>query len=345
MLSRALGRAFRLRIEPNEVTPNEHAAMAHASPPITDPHLMAFLAWRRSVLFLVAIALVPLTVLRLYDAFNDSVPDELRFLWLIPAAAEGALCLVCWYQLKHWMSWRRQRRTLFRVWLIFLAAPFLVFLVPMDDLVKSYALRAPNPAAAVVELKAIIIASALLTLAPKAVSLLAGTIRAALVTKMLFPGTSGPGWLVVLATPLYTLFAFTLLILPYQITGDGLYFAAMLALAGAQLTLARAGFALAKPTTHEDAVRIVGRARVVYLLAMLAFGGCLIAALSSFAEDLGAGAIATTVLSFEANVLVLTLIGSDLLITSLERARGLSNGTAHLAEDSNKRLSAFVGET
>jgi hypothetical protein len=78
---------------------------------------------------------------------------------------------------------------------------------------------------------------------------------------------------------------------------------------------------------------------------MLAFGICLVAALGSLVEQIGAAAIATTVLSFEANVLVLTLIGSDLLITNLERARGLSSGTAHLADDSNRKLSAFVGET
>jgi hypothetical protein len=52
----------------------------------------------------------------------------------------------------------------------------------------------------------------------------------------------------------------------------------------------------------------------------------------------------TTVLSYETNVLILTLIGADLLITNLERARGLSSGTAHLAEESNRKLSSFVGE-
>ena len=344
MLSRSLGRAFRLRIEPDEVTPNEHLALTHASPPITDPHLMAFLAWRRSVLFLVALALVPLTILRLYDAFKDGHPDEIRFIWLIPAAAEGALCVVCWYQLKNWMHWRRQRRTLFRVWMIFMVAPFLVFLVPMDDLIKDYAMRSGDPTAAL-QLKGFIAVSALLTLAPKAVSLLAGTIRAAIVTKMLFPGAAGPGWLVVLATPLYTLFVFTLLILPYQLTGSGWYFGAMLSIAAAQLTLARAGYALAKPTTHDDAVRLVRKARAVYLIAMLGFGGCLVAALGSLVQEIGVSSIATTVLSFESNVLILTLIGADLLITNLERARGLSTGTAHLADESNRKLSSFVGET
>lgn len=343
MLSRALGRAFRLRIEPNEITPNEHAALMHASPPITDPHLMAFLAWRRALLFLVAVALVPLTLLRFYDAFKSSELEQLRFLFILPAAAEGALCVVCWYQLKNWMSWRRQRRTLFRAWLIFMAAPFLVFLIPVEDIAQEMA-QGANPEAARL-LQIVVAVYALLTLAPKAVSLLAGTVRAAIVTKMLFPGTSGPGWLVVLATPIYGLFAFTLLIVPYHVSGSGWFVAAMLALGAGQIILARAGFALAKPLTHEDAVRTVGRARAAYLVAMLAFGGCLVKALYIFVEQLGFTTIVTTVLSYQTNVLILTLIGSDLLITNLERARGLSTGTAHLAEESNKKLSAFAGET
>ena len=341
-LSRALGRAFRLRIEPNEITPNEHAALMHASPPITDPHLMAFLAWRRALLFLVAIALVPLTLLRFYDAFKDPEFEQLSFLLFIPAAAEAALCVVCWYQLRHWTSWRRQRRTLFRAWLIFMAAPFVVFLIPVESIAREMTQSNPEAARLV---QVVVAVYALLTLAPKAVSLLAGTIRAAIVTKMLFPGTAGPGWLVVLATPIYALFAFTLLILPYQITGSGWFFGAMIALATGQIILARAGYALAKPTTHEDAVGVVGKARALYLLAMLAFGGCLVAALGSFVEKLGVATILTTVLAYQTNVLILTLIGSDLMITNLERARGLTSGTAHLADESNRRLSAFVGET
>ena len=47
-------RAFRLRIEPGEVLPSERASLERASPPILDSNLQAFLAWRRSVLFLVA---------------------------------------------------------------------------------------------------------------------------------------------------------------------------------------------------------------------------------------------------------------------------------------------------
>ena len=360
MFGRSLGRAFRLRIEPNEITPAEQKALLASTPPITDPHMQAFLAWRRSILFVVAFALIPLTGLRLWDAFKDDWPSQLRFIKLIPAGAEAFLCLVCWYQLKNWSHWRQQRRALWKAWLIFMAAPFLVFLVPMDGFIEDivaqqlgaqgeFALDAaavannPQIAAAVQGLKAAIAIIALLTLAPKAVSLLAGTVRAGVVTKMLFPGTSGPGWLVVLSAPIYTLFVFTLLIVPYQLTGSGWYVGAMFGLMAAQIALGRAGYRLAKPMSHDDAVGLVRKARAAYLTAMLGFAVCLIVAMGTMAKELGIETIVTTVLSFEANVLLLTLIGSDLVITNLERARGLSTGSSQHLDDSNRKLSAFVG--
>lgn len=358
MLKRSLGRAFRLRIEPNEITPAEQKALLASTPPVTDPHMQAFLAWRRSILFLVAVALIPLAGLRLWDAMKDDWPDELRFIALIPACAEIFLCVICWWQLKNWAHWRKQRRSLFRAWLLFMAAPFLVFLVPMDGIIEGI-VRDQSLAAgvamdamegnavmqsAVVGLKAAIAIMALLTLAPKAVSLLAGTVRAGLVTKMLFPGTAGPGWLVVLSAPIYTLFVFVLLIVPYQLTGSGWYVGAMVGLMSAQFALGRAGYLLAKPMSHEEAVGLVGKARGAYLTAMLVFAVSLVVALGTMAQQLGVETIITTVLSFETNVLLLTLIGSDLVTTNLERARGLSSGTMNHLEDSNRRLSAFVGQ-
>lgn len=365
MFKRSLGRALRLRIEPHEISPAEHKALTKAH--ITDPYLQAFLAWRRSVVFLVAVALLPLTVLRLVDAFSEGTPEPLRFIVLVPAAAEGLLCLVCWYQLKNWTRWLTQRRALLWAWVIFMVAPFLVFLVPADSIISSYieqqlgaaaggadtwaaqggaaAFDATAASSVATALKVTLSVYALLTLAPKAVSLLAGVIRAGLVTKMLFPGTAGPGWLVVLATPLYTLFVFTLLIVPFQLTGSGWYAGAILALATAQFAIGRAGYTLTKPTSHEDAVQLVRKARGVYLISVFAFAGCLLIALGSMVEQLGVSAIITTALSFWANVLILTLIGSDLVIAGLDRARVQADGAKALIDDSNTKLAAFANET
>jgi len=351
-LGRAVMRAIRLRIEPDEITHNERMALLEAG--VTDPNLMAFLGWRRSVLVLVAIALIPLTILRFIDATDSKFPGGLKILVIGPAIAEGFLCLVCWTQLRNWTRWRHQRRILFLAWIVFMAAPFAVFLIPMDGIVDSivrdqvgaqlgeFAAADPRVAQLAIAMKAALSIYALMTLAPKAISLLAGTIRAGIVTKMLFPGTAGPGWIVVFSAPLYTLMVFTLLIVPYQITGSGWYIGAMIALAAAQIALGRAGYSLTRPTSHEEAVTLVGKARTTYLIAMALFGLFLVIALGTLAKQLGVVSIFTFVLSFEVNVLLLTLIGSDLVITNLDRARGQSLGAAHLADDSNKKLASFV---
>lgn len=342
MFGKAFARAFRLRIEPHEVTPSEHAALAKADPPIEEPYLKAFLTWRRSVLFLVAVLLIPLTILRFSDA--NKLGAELSFLFIVPGVAEALLCIVCWFQLAHWTRWRKQRRALFRVWLVFMGAPFLVFLIPVEAMFSDadLAMAAAEEVAAV---RAALAGFALLTLAPKAVSLLAGTIRAGLVTKMLFPGTAGPGWIVVFATPIYTLFVFTLLIVPYQATGSGWYFGAMIGLASAQLAIGRAGYRLAKPMTHDDAVSIVRKARTSYQVAMLVCAVCVVAALGSVVKQIGVVQIISFVLSFQTNVLLLTIIGSDLVITNLDRARGLTSGTTALVEETNRQINSFVRST
>jgi hypothetical protein len=338
---------MRLRIEPHEVTAGERAALNAVG--VTDPYLQAFLAWRRSVLTLVAVLLIPLTIVRLAD--DSRFPESLRFIQIIPACLEGVLCAMCWYQLRNWTKWRTQRRTLLITWLIFMAGPFVVFLIPIDPILESWAQKARMSGgyteagieAEKVVVKTLLGAYALITLAPKAVSLLAGVIRAGVVTKMLFPGAAGPGWLIVLAAPIYTLFVFTLLIVPFQLTGSGWLVGAMSSLAVAQFALARAGYALAKPVTRQVAVDTIKKARSLYLGAMIGFGVCLVTALSVIAKSLALKTIVLTVLSFEANVLLLTLIGSDLVITNLDRGRGVSEGTTNLADETNVKLATFAG--
>jgi hypothetical protein len=222
-----------------------------------------------------------------------------------------------------------------------MATPFIVFLYPL-----SRALGGAGGGGEEMMLFGMVMSiGALLSLAPKAISLMPGLTRAALVTKMLFPGSSGPGWLIVLAAPIYALFAFLILIVPYQITGSGWFVLSMLALIGAQVILARAGYVLAQPTNHAVAIAQVSRVRNTYLIAVGISVLFLIIALVQLVKAFHIGylTIFTTLLSFEANVLILTMIGSDLVITNLDRARMLQQGTAKDVEDTNLKLAAFVG--
>ncbi|HEY5933795.1 MAG TPA: hypothetical protein VIU61_04155, partial [Kofleriaceae bacterium] len=132
-------RAFRLRIEPAEVLASERRSLHAANPPIVDPNLQAFLAWRRSVLFLVACALVPLALVGAIDAFTGTMAGPIRFVKGVPVIAEIIFAYVCWSQLKQWTHWRTQRRKLLWAWLLFMLTPFIVFLYPLRSVFEGLA--------------------------------------------------------------------------------------------------------------------------------------------------------------------------------------------------------------
>jgi hypothetical protein len=327
-----------------------------ASPPIVDPNLQAFLAWRRSVLFLVAVALVPLSVFALIDValLPDRVHPAIRFVKLAPALAETLFCLICWASLRRWASWRTQRRWLFWGWLLFLLIPFVVFVYPLRTVFEETArsLRTETMIALGFEgtykrvLAPFTFAMlAMLQLAPKAVSLMPGLIRSSLVIKLLFPGSSAPGWLIVMTAPLYALIAYTVLIIPYQFTGSGWFIAGVLGVVIGQGMLARAGYALARPLTEPEALVHIKRVRAWYTTVMLLSAGLIVVALSALVWQMNLQwtDVVTAVLKFEANVLMITLIGADLVVTNLDRARGMTAGRVHTEEQSELKIAAFVG--
>ncbi|MBA3393705.1 MAG: hypothetical protein H0T89_13740, partial [Deltaproteobacteria bacterium] len=345
-------RAFRLRIEPSEVLPAERRALETASPPITDHNLQAFLAWRRSVLFLVACALVPLTVIGMIDALRSTQWTAIFIVRGAPAFAEGIFCWICWSQLKKWAHWRTQRRKLFYGWLLFMLTPFIVFIYPLRTIFESLGgMRREALGALGVEgvyrqavMPFVFAMLAMLQLAPKAISLMPGLIRASLVIKLLFPGSSAPGWLMVVAAPLYALLAYVILIIPYQFTGSGWFIAGVLGVIAGQAVLARAGFALAKPLDEAEALRHIKKVRVYYVTVMVGSALLIVIALGSLVSQLNLRAtdVITAVLKFETNVLILTMIGADLVVTNLDRARSYTAGRGHVEEQSEVKIAAFV---
>lgn len=352
-------RAFRLRIEPREVLPAERASLEAATPPIRDLNLQAFLAWRRSVLFLVAVALVPLTIIGLVDALAGSMPTAIRFVKLAPAVAEGLFCWICWTQLKRWSHWRTQRTKLFWGWLLFMTVPFIVFLYPLSSAVadsfKDSVATARALGIAGIETSVrnarnnafmpfVYAMIAMLQLAPKAISLMPGLIRSSLVIKLLFPGSTAPGWLIVMCAPLYALLAYVILIIPYQVTGSGWFIFGVLGLIVGQGLLARSGFALAKPLTEEEALKHINRVRAYYLVVMFISAVLIIIALGSLVGhfNMRVTDVITAIMKFETNVLILTMIGADLVVTNLDRARSSTIGKGHVEEQAEVKIAAFV---
>lgn len=352
-------RAFRLRIDPEEVLPSERYELAHASPPIVEPNLQAFLAWRRSVLFLVGCALIPLTIIGLWNGLTGKLPDPIRFVKVAPAVAEALFLIIAWVQLKNWAHWRRQRRWLFWGWLLFLITPFVVFVYPLRTIVDDL----PRTKAGLLAQKDMLLAMgvdgvkqrilmpfvfamiAMLQLAPKAISLMPGLVRASMVVKLLFPGSSAPGWLIAMAAPMYALLAYVILIIPYQFTGDGRFITGVLLVVVGQGVLARAGFRLARPMSEAEAVKAIKFARKIYMLTMLLSAVLIVAALYGLVTQLHLriSDVVLTVLKFESNVLMLTMIGADLVVTNLDRARTYTAGADHVEDAAEQKIAAFVG--
>ena len=53
--------------------------------------------------------------------------------------------------------------------------------------------------------------------------------------------------------------------------------------------------------------------------------------------------IVSTLLKFESNVFILTMIGADLVVTNLDRARGYTEGKEHVEDETEQKIAAFVG--
>ncbi|HEY5944149.1 MAG TPA: hypothetical protein VIV40_01600 [Kofleriaceae bacterium] len=348
-------RAFRIRIEPSEVLPDERQQLISANPPVTDENLQAFLAWRRSVLFLVATILTVLSIMGLVDSLGGyKVATSVRFVKLFPTLAECAFCLICWIQLRNWTSWRKQRRWLFVGWLLFMLTPFLVFVYPLK-----LAVMDAGRALTVDQMRELgyhgvynrVVAPfafamiALLQLAPKVISLMPGLIRSSMVIKLLFPGASAPGWLIVMCAPLYAMIAYALLIIPYQFTASGWFIFGVILLMIAQGIVTRSGFALAKPLTQEEALFHIKRVRKFYMVLLLTAALSIIGGLGLLVSLLHMKwtTVVTTILKFECNVMILTTIGADLVVTNLDRARGYTEGKEHIEEETENKIAAFVG--
>jgi hypothetical protein len=334
----SLWRAFRLQIHSREVLRSERKTLAEDAEHIVDPEQQAFLAWRRSVLLLVAIAFVPLTVLRFVEAFQGPpVPPGARVFLLMPAFAEGLFCVIAFDQLKNWTKWKQQRRVLLIAWGLYTLAPFLVYLYPFRDAYDGLAMSYLRQAAEIGGGMRVAVTKdtagaavglafgfkALFVLGPKIVSLMPGLIRASIVSKLLFPGMSAPGWLMILAAPFYALLVYVVVLMPYQLTGSWFFVGGIVGLLAAQVFIAWSGQVFTSPLDADDAHHKIHRAWLAYILLMGMAGSFIVLGLYEFIGrlDFGVIRIFSSVVSFFANVLLLTLIFTDGIVGGMSYFR------------------------
>jgi len=113
----------------------------------------------------------------------------------------------------------------------------------------------------------------------------------------------------------------------------------MVGLIGAQIYLSRQGIKLARPETYDEAFALLSRIRATYLtLNLIGIGFAVYAMFGLFKQlEMPWASILTMVLSIAANVLLLTLIATDLLIANLYRADKLANDPSTMQERERER--------
>jgi hypothetical protein len=355
----SLKRAFRLDIHTDEVLPTERAHLEATAGHIRHPEQQAFLAWRRSVLLLVALMFVPLSVFRFLESF-DGPPMPLvgRIFVLLPALSETAFCVVMFDQLKNWAQWKKQRTIMFVAWLLYFAAPFVVYLYPF---------RTAFDQSTYAEQMAAVIGSvplgfnrntvhmavglafaiqALLALGPKVISLMPGLIRASIVTKLQFPGTTAPGWLMMLAAPFYALFAYIIVLLPYQITGSWEFVVGNAGILAAQVFIGASGRKLTVPLSMQESSDRIHKNWLAYIGILVVSAGFMVYGLYQFITmlHLGIVRIITGALALVSNVLLDTLVGTDAIVAAMYffRRRGQVDPVREqLMRDAEAKLDVF----
>src|SRR4029078_3537141 len=101
--------------------------MTAARPPITDETQQAFLAWRRSVLFMAALLMIPVGILHSSENLQtrEGVPEAAKTLTYVTVGIEAGFAVFLWTQVGRWTAWKRQARTLSWAWLLYFLTPVL----------------------------------------------------------------------------------------------------------------------------------------------------------------------------------------------------------------------------
>ena len=226
-----LRRAFNWNLAEIVVTPKEQQQLAAAG---VEPRLHGMLAWRRSTL----IAALPLLVLSVVLAFynvihegTDGLTGLGKICDFLPAIALLLIPIGAMRVIGSWTEMRRNSRILIGCWVLSIAVPLLVALVPLDaladiDTARQQVVDQGGDVAAfdayILSLRAALAVNYAMTLLPVVVTVPSGVLKGAARIKSLFPAASLPGWFLVAVAPFYSLFTIVVFVLIEQMVGNGL---------------------------------------------------------------------------------------------------------------------------
>lgn len=312
-------RAFRADVTPGELLPDEQTAIEVEQIHAGSEPLKRVLLWRRGALLAALVFLVPSTLVHLVRDLvgfgGEGGANALSGLYFLVTVANIGLVIGAFVAFRGWERWGRSRRVLFWSWLIAFLVPFAVALAPLRTFVE-------GGGAAQALVGVIGALNAVIALAPKALSLVPGLLRAALTAKALFPGSATPGWLILLATPYYLLLLFVVMLMPYQLAGGGLMALALFCFLGAPIFLIVAGRKLSAPNDLTTALDTIHKTRTATMILNGAGGLFLFIGLIDLVSTLKLNPLdaVAPIIGIIANVFVLGVIGVDTTLVALTRA-------------------------
>jgi hypothetical protein len=319
-LTTLLKRSLRVDMGPGELLPDEKIAFDVEHIHRHSPLLLQLLAWRRAALllaFVLAIAPVAFNFIKAIvaatDAETHATVGGLGFL----VSLSGLIAFAgLWFAYRRWDDWARSRRILFATWLVGFATPFLVALYPVRALGGAFGFGNAD-----VLLGMVGALSAIIDLAPRALALVPGMIRAGLMSKALLPANRFGPWIVQLGAPLYMFLLIVVLLVPYQLAGGGLMAPALFALLAGPIFVWRAGRRLMSQSKPDDIYATLRTTRVSSLVfntigAIFVFIG-LIDALGELKMSWTDAIL--PIIGLVANIFVVTVLCLDLLMHALVR--------------------------
>jgi hypothetical protein len=146
----------------------------------------------------------------------------------------------------------------------------------------------------------------------------------------------------VIAAPLYMIIFYIFVLLPYHFTSSGFVVAGMLLVLSAKASLVRAGLGLTRPMVSEAARGATHKALSLWMLLLISGAACIVGGLWSLISRASPLTLINFALSMGANILLLTLIATDALITALDRARGTTADERRLADEAAGQVAAFT---
>jgi hypothetical protein len=347
MLLRAANADFLQR----QARDDERAELAAANPPVANPQVQDYLAWRRAALWVAGI--VTAIAFGIAAASHESMAslmakgqgaagenlefairqveqnigkDNLELMDGLNLTSLGLKLFVAVLAIlaaRHWSKIAKTRLHARWAFAALLIVPLGMFAFPWAHFMDFKHLDALGGNAMQVKQGfAVLFGSvAMLTLAPKLLSLFPGVIRASLTLKTLLPEAAAPGWVAVIFAPLFLGFLLLVLCLLSQLQGNFTLILAFVALALGPVIYLRRAKDLVQPhdtSTAGDVIRSVRRSAmtanalglillVVYLVELDAIDIQTVVTL--ILEALGS--VLLTMVVFTDTMLALLRYGSD----------------------------------